>query len=55
MKRKLFKPNTIIQHFKRELNNGKGYLYIVIGYGKDTTTLEDVAIYIGLWKMGRYG
>lgn len=52
-----FKIGDIVQHFKRSLlskemliKNPMQYLYEIIGYGKDSDTMEDVVIYKALYN-----
>ena len=45
-----FKPNDIVQHFKRELHNeGTTYLYRIIGVATHSETREQLMIYQALY------
>ena len=53
-----FRTGDIVQHFKRTMlteaelkNNPTAYLYEVIGYGKNTETGEEYAIYKSLYSL----
>ena len=48
------KPGTIVRHFKREIDNeGKNYLYEIIGIGHHSETNEDMMVYRALYEPYR--
>lgn len=57
MEREIFKPNTIVKHFKRETlsssdleKNPTAYLYEIIGTAKHTEDGSELMIYKPLYK-----